>query len=802
VPRLAAPLLVALLAARPAAAVDVRVLLYWNDDGGTCCETSIIGCLDASNSGGYVPGVRFVVDTASRINGSTLSGHDVLIMPGSASAADYTRSGYVDGSAVKSFVRGGEGYVGICAGGYAAVDDEGRWGLAPGVHRRATTFGGTLPVGMTAAGTAVLGYSGTVTLRHEHGLAMYRSEGSTATPWATYADDSTGYRGYIAILGATYGSGRTVLSGPHPELAPRRCDMLARMVAWAASVTGCTPVAETCNNRDDDCDGAVDEGLSRNCGTDVGECEFGTETCAAGAWGACLGAVWPVPEVCDDLDNDCDAASDDDWVCEIDEVMYVSAAIAGGGSTDIDGDGRADACARAAGSFRCHLASGHGFESLVLGPDLSDENGWDAPAYGSTLRLGDVDGDGRADLCARAASGVVCWRSTGVGFGERLPGPPLSDADGWNVPERFSTIRLGDIDADGRQDLCARDAGGVACWRSTGVGFGERLPGPPLSDAAGWTAVFRYGTIRTGDVDGDGRQDLCARDAGGVRCWLASGHGFDTLVAGPEWSDAGGWDAFEYWSTIRLTDIDGDGRADLCARGAGGFRCHLSEGVGFSAPIAGPDLSDGAAWSRRDRFPSLRTGDIDGDGTTDVCARGAEGVLCWLWTGQGFGRRIAGPALTDANGWSARPYLRTLRLADVTGDGRADFCARASDGLWCWPSDGEGFPTVIRGPEWSDAGGWNDPRYYASIRIDDGAPAGSGGGPGSGSGGCSAAGPASGGWGALAGLALAAAWRARRRLDILPDVRHNTRGQGGAGCATLSRRSRRGEGGDGRWRRA
>jgi hypothetical protein len=615
------------------------------------------------------------------------------------------------------------------------------------VHRRATTFGGTLPVGMTAAGTAVLGYSGTVTLRHEHGLAMYRSEGSTATPWATYADDSTGYRGYIAILGATYGSGRTVLSGPHPELAPRRCDMLARMVAWAASVTGCTPVAETCNNRDDDCDGAVDEGLSRNCGTDVGECEFGTETCAAGAWGACLGAVWPVPEVCDDLDNDCDAASDDDWVCEIDEVMYVSAAIAGGGSTDIDGDGRADACARAAGSFRCHLASGHGFESLVLGPDLSDENGWDAPAYGSTLRLGDVDGDGRADLCARAASGVVCWRSTGVGFGERLPGPPLSDADGWNVPERFSTIRLGDIDADGRQDLCARDAGGV-------------------------------------------------------RCWLASGHGFDTLVAGPEWSDAGGWDAFEYWSTIRLTDIDGDGRADLCARGAGGFRCHLSEGVGFSAPIAGPDLSDGAAWSRRDRFPSLRTGDIDGDGTTDVCARGAEGVLCWLWTGQGFGRRIAGPALTDANGWSARPYLRTLRLADVTGDGRADFCARASDGLWCWPSDGEGFPTVIRGPEWSDAGGWNDPRYYASIRIDDGAPAGSGGGPGSGSGGCSAAGPASGGWGALAGLALAAAWRARRRLDILPDVRHNTRGQGGAGCATLSRRSRRGEGGDGRWRRA
>ena len=66
---------------------------------------------------------------------------------------------------------------------------------------------------------------------------------------------------------------------------------------------------ELCNNLDDDCDLRIDEGLTRDCGTDVGECVRGTETCAAGTWGGCT-AVGPGTEVCDALDNDCDGVVD------------------------------------------------------------------------------------------------------------------------------------------------------------------------------------------------------------------------------------------------------------------------------------------------------------------------------------------------------------------------------------------------------------------------------------------------------------------------------------------------------------
>ncbi len=77
------------------------------------------------------------------------------------------------------------------------------------------------------------------------------------------------------------------------------------------------PSPETCNGLDDDCDGAADEGVTRSCyggpaGTEgVGLCRAGTETCAGGTFGACVGAVLPAAEVCDGADQDCDGAVDE-----------------------------------------------------------------------------------------------------------------------------------------------------------------------------------------------------------------------------------------------------------------------------------------------------------------------------------------------------------------------------------------------------------------------------------------------------------------------------------------------------------
>jgi hyaluronate lyase len=94
---------------------------------------------------------------------------------------------------------------------------------------------------------------------------------------------------------------------PHPELDCNDGD------------PGVNPGAvETCNQVDDDCDGTTDEGCDcidgevRPCGTDVGACEPGTQSCQEGVWSECEGGVNPADEVCgDELDNDCDGQTDE-----------------------------------------------------------------------------------------------------------------------------------------------------------------------------------------------------------------------------------------------------------------------------------------------------------------------------------------------------------------------------------------------------------------------------------------------------------------------------------------------------------
>ena len=187
-----------------------------------------------------------------------------------------------------------------------------------------------------------------------------------------------------------------------------------------------------------------------------------------------------------------------------------------------------------------------------------------------------------------------------------------------------------------------------------------------------------------------------------------------TRVQGPAWSDASGWGGFPYWSTIRLADVNGDGRADLCARAAAGLRCHFSQGQSFGEAVVVADLSDAAGWDDSSNFLSLRVGDIDGDRAQDLCLRANAGMLCYRWNGSSFDS-IDGPDWSDADGWNKPEYLHTIQLGDMNADGKADLCGRHADGWRCHPSTGSGFGTPIALAEFTDAGGWAAERYYATI---------------------------------------------------------------------------------------
>ena len=455
----------------------------------------------------------------------------------------------------------------------------------------------------------------------------------------------------------------------------------------------CRPTTEVCDGRDNDCDRRVDEGVTNACGT-------------CGATPA---------EVCNGRDDDCDGTVDDGDVCEIALLNEQPSAYAPPVSTDVDGDGRADLCARGYGGVRCWLAEDGGWSAPTPVVGWGDESGWADVTNYATIRMGDVNGDGLADLCARANAGVVCALSNGAGFDASSTwATVLSDASGANHPRVYTTIRLADVDGDGRDDLCARDSEGFGCWLSSGTAFERRVEGPRWSDASSWGSAKYYGTIRMGDLNGDRRADVCARAAAGIRCALSDGAAFPTSIVGPEWSNESGWSAMQYWSTIRLADVDGDGRDDLCGRSAADLRCVLSTGEGFGETIIVGALSDASGWADVANYATLRVGDVNGDDRDDLCIRANARLYCYAWNGEAFGR-IDGPEWSDAGGWGAPRYYQTIRMADVDGDGSDDACARAAAGWRCHLSSGASFGGAITLDDLTNDGGWDEPRYYTTI---------------------------------------------------------------------------------------
>lgn len=275
-------------------------------------------------------------------------------------------------------------------------------------------------------------------------------------------------------------------------------------------------------------------------------------------------------------------------------------------SGDVDGDGHADLVVAEPGANRIELLRGDGLGGFAGAGLIVTTH---APGQ---LALAAFDADALPDL----AVALPAPKRVDVFLGQVAGGfAPFSSA---SLPTPCALLRSGDLDVDGRADLCAGSGVGGSDWKCYGLlgdgagHFGVALPswltGAPLD-------------LELADLDQDGRPDLVTPtwDLGDVLAESRRGLGSGMFAAA--------FDAFACAEPLVLADLDVDGHPDGVGR-----RPYWTTELSWCLGMGGVEFwnvnfeGNGTVASPPDP-KAIAAADFDGDGDPDVACAGNAGAL-------------------------------------------------------------------------------------------------------------------------------------------------------------------------------
>jgi PASTA domain/FG-GAP-like repeat len=291
--------------------------------------------------------------------------------------------------------------------------------------------------------------------------------------------------------------------------------------------------------------------------------------------------------------------------------------------------------------------------------------------------LTDLNGDDRADIVGFADDGVYTGlaRADGTFSGQTPSGVfNFGYLQGWRIGTHPRWVD--DVTGDGRPDVVGIGDAGV--YTSVGNGDGTFQPirfTLAAFGAAGRTAPAKFFLT---DTDADHRADIVAvGDGRGVQVALGQPDG--SFGQPRTVSTAYDFSRYDY-DSFQVTDVTGDSRAEILAVQLGAQPRLVSSVVRPDGTYTEPRAAGG---SNLGQAPSLsRLADVTGDGRADLVELDVPGgsgayVARSLGDGTFSGFLLAFQGYDPSHGWDAStPRV----LADHTADGRADIVGFNSAG--------------------------------------------------------------------------------------------------------------------------
>ncbi len=282
----------------------------------------------------------------------------------------------------------------------------------------------------------------------------------------------------------------------------------------------------------------------------------------------------------------------------------------------------------------------------------------------------------------------------GVMVGVCLAFSASADPEAWY--QLFPDAVVGDFNGDGRDDafIAPRAPNSIGAVILGEEGGGSRVVQDLSPDEASIPWAARDSRVFTGDMDGDGRDDLIVQSPSAEipsAIVLADPSGrFHT----PSFELSNGYLGLDWSadrSTLTVGDFDADGRADTLVRSNQDLGQHtvvLSDELG--APASGPqawrDGYLGRTWNSQQ--VAVYSGDFNGDHRADLLVQVVDdAVLTHLPFETAYALLLADEGGTfsqvndswdrDALGAEWSPKTHLVRIADIDGDGISDLILRS-----------------------------------------------------------------------------------------------------------------------------
>ena len=404
-------------------------------------------------------------------------------------------------------------------------------------------------------------------------------------------------------------------------------------------------------------------------------------------------------------DDTIDGGAGNDWVFYSNSPTGVDVNLATGLATDgwnganglilLGGTDHLSNIENAEGSNYADKLTGNGGDNLfrgLLGDDTIDGGAGNDTAYYSgakadyvITKLADGSYTVRDTVAGRDGTDTLA-NVENVGFSDGtfaaalLVAPVRSDFNG----DRHSDILLNNV----------KD-GSCYVWEMNGLTFASNGVG-----FVGWAAGAAWQAKATGDFNGDGRSDILLQNSTDGACYVWEMNGLNLLANGTGFV---GWAAGANWQAKATGDFNGDGKSDILLQNSVDGACYVWEMDGLGLKAGGNGF---VGWAAGANWQVKGTGDFNADGKSDILLQNVNDGACYVWEMDGLGLKAGGNGYV---GWTPGADWKVAGTGDVNGDGKSDILLQnAKDGAcYVWEMDGlnlvnggAGFVGWAAGADW------------------------------------------------------------------------------------------------------